>query len=125
MKMSKKAALLSGLVFPGLGHYVLKKYLVGVVLASTVCAGLYVLLAHTVERAQQIVDKIQSGEIAADAATIMEMATMQAESADASSVDIATAAIIVAWVIAIVDSYRVGRALDEKESAQDNNGTEP
>ena len=113
MKESRKAVLLSGLVFPGLGHFALKKYWVAAILASTACAGLYVLLAQTVALAQRIVDRIQSGEVAADIGTIVELFTEQAEGADIPSVKIATTAIVVSWLIGIFDSYRIGRKKDK------------
>ena len=97
----------------GLGHFALKKYWVAAILASTACASLYVLLAQTVALAQRIVDRIQSGEVAADIGTIVELFTEQAEGADMPSVEIATTAIVVSWLIGIFDSYRIGRKKDK------------
>ncbi len=63
MNKPMKAALLSAFVFPGVGHFLLKKYIPGTVLAGTAFAGLYLLIAKTVETALQIAEKIQSGEV--------------------------------------------------------------
>ena len=108
-----KAALLSAFVFPGVGHFLLKKYIPGAVLAGTAFAGLYFLIAKTVERALQIAEKIQSGEVQLDAATITELVSKQATGTEAQLLNIAAAVLFVSWLIGIVDSYRVGRAQDK------------
>ncbi len=108
-----KAALLSAFVFPGVGHFLLKKYIPGAILAGTAFAGLYFLIAKTVERALQIAEKIQSGEVPLDVATITELVSKQSMSTEDQLPTIAVVALIVSWLIGIVDSYRVGRAHDK------------
>jgi len=108
-----KAALLSALVFPGLGHFLLKKYVPGAALAGTALAGLFFLIAKTLERALQITEKLQSGEIQLDAATITELVSKQAAGSDAQPMNIAVAVLFISWIVGIVDSYRVGRAQDK------------
>ena len=113
MNKPMKAALLSAFVFPGVGHFLLKKYIPGTVLAGTAFAGLYFLIAKTVERALQITEKIQSGEVQLDAATITELVSKQAIGTEAQLLNIAAAVLFISWLIGIVDSYRVGRAQDK------------
>lgn len=108
-----KVALLSAFVFPGLGHFLLKKYVRGAALAGTAFAGLCFLIAKTVERALQITEKLQSGEIQLDAATITELVSKQAAGSDAQPLNIAVAVLFISWSIGIVDSYRIGRAQDK------------
>ena len=108
-----KAALLSAFVFPGVGHFLLKKYIPGAVLAGTAFAGLYFLIAKTVERALQIAEKIQSGEVQLDSATITELVSNQGTAAEIQLLNIAAAVLVISWLIGIVDSYRVGRAEDK------------
>jgi len=108
-----KAALLSAFVFPGVGHFFLKKYISGAILAGIAFAGLYFLIAKTVERALKIIEKIQSGEVQLDAATIMELASKQATATEAQLLNIAAAVLIISWLIGIFDAYRVGRAQDK------------
>lgn len=119
MNKAIKASLLSALVFPGSGHFLLKKYVPGTVLAGTALAGLGFLIAEAVEKALQITEKIQSGEVRMDAATIMEMVAKPATGADAQLLDIAMGALLIAWLIGIVDSYRVGRAQDKNVNGGD------
>ena len=112
MKKSTKAALLSAFVFPGIGHVYLKRYISGALLAGTAFITLYFVIAAAVERALQIVDKIQSGEIQADIAVITELVAKQVMGTDAQQINITTAVLIITWLIGIVDSYRVGRLQD-------------
>ncbi len=113
MNKPMKAALLSAFVFPGVGHFLLKKYIPGAVLAGTAFAGLYFLIAKTVERALQITEKIQSGEVQLDVGTITELVSKQATDTEAQLLSIAAAVLFISWLIGIVDSYRVGRAQDK------------
>jgi len=109
MNRSMKSALLSAFVFPGVGHVYLKRYIAGALLAATASISLYFIVSTAVERALQIADKIQSGEIQPDIAVITELVAKQAPGTEAQSVTIATAVLIIAWLIGIVDAYRVGR----------------
>ncbi len=113
MKKPTKAALLSAFVFPGVGHLLLRKYIPGATLAGTAIAGLYFLIANAVERALQITEKIQSGEIPLDAAIITELASKQATGTEGQLLNIAAAVVFISWLIGIVDSYRVAHALDK------------
>jgi hypothetical protein len=116
MKKSTKSALLSAFVFPGLGHFLLKKRIQGAALAGTAIAALYFLIARTVEKALQVFDKIASGEIQSDATSIAALVMEQTTGSETQLLRFATAALVIAWLIGIVDSYRVGRA-QEKNNA--------
>ncbi len=105
-----KAALLSAFVFPGVGHFLLKKYIPGAVLAGAAFAGLYFLIAKTLEKTLQITEKIQSGEVQLDVATITDLVSKQATGTETQLLNIAAAVLFISWIIGIVDSYRVGRS---------------
>jgi len=113
MKKPTKAALLSAFVFPGVGHFILKKRIHGTVLAGTAFVSLYFLIAKTVERTLLVSEKIQSGEVPLDTATIAELVSSQGSDTDAQLLNIAVTALFISWLIGIVDSYRVGRAQDK------------
>ena len=108
-----KAVMLSALVFPGAGHLFLKKYVSGTVFAGITVASLYFIISRTVERALEIVDKIQRGEVQLDIAAITELVSKQP--ADANLLNFTWTVLIIAWVIAIGDSYRVGRGQAKKD----------
>ncbi len=108
MKKSTKAALLSGLIFPGLGHMALKQYLRGSILMLAALIALIVIVTKAVEQALAIVDKINSGEIPLESVTITELASQSTGAAEGSILNIAVLVIIACWLIGIIDSYRLG-----------------
>ena len=114
MKKSTKALLLSALVFPGVGHIYLKKYLSGAVLVGASFAAVYYLMSKTLEKALEIAENIQSGDMPLDVEAITELVSKQSTVAEAQLVNIATATFIICWLIGIIDSYRAGSALDKK-----------
>jgi len=117
MKKSTKAVLLSAFVFPGAGHFFLKKHIAGIVLSGAAFAALYVVIANLVERAQQIAGKLQSGEIRMDIAEITDLVSRQPMGTEDQSAGIATAVLIIAWLGSIADSYRVGHMQDKGTKA--------
>jgi len=109
MKDATKAALLSTLVFPGTGHFFLKKHLPGTLLAGSAFASLYLVFSRMLERTFQIAEKIQSGEIQPDVAVIAELILKQPAGTDVQLYTTAWTVLIISWLIGIVDSYRIGR----------------
>jgi hypothetical protein len=114
VRYSIKAALLSALVFPGVGHLYLKRYLRGVLLAAGAAALSYFILSVALESAFDIVGKIQAGDIPPNVESISELVSKASQS-NARSTDIATTILLALWVIGIVDSYREGRARDKSK----------
>tara|TARA_B110000495_G_scaffold168561_1_gene155546 strand:- start:149 stop:502 length:354 start_codon:yes stop_codon:yes gene_type:complete len=115
MNKPVKAALLSALIIPGAGHFFLKRTLSGVVLAGVAVVALYVLVSSVVERALELVNKIQRGEVSPDIAAMTELVIKQPMGAEAQAINIATLTLMVVWLVAVVDSYRVGR-LEERNT---------
>ena len=106
--------LLSAFVFPGAGHFFLKRHIVGAVLAGTALTTLYLVISNVFVRAQQIAQKIQSGDILLDVAAIAESLSRQTTGIETQSLNLATAVFTLTWLAGIVDSYRVGRQQNEK-----------
>jgi len=113
VKKPTKAALLSGLVFPGLGHFFLKKRIAGAILFGTALTSLYFLMARSVTAALRITEQIQSGEVDLNNTTITDLIATQSSTGDGQLLEFATAVLVVSWLIGIFDSYRVGRAADD------------
>jgi hypothetical protein len=109
MKRSNKAALLSALVFPGVGHLYLKRFIIGLLLSGGAATATYFIVSNTVSKALDIVEKIQSEGLSVDVNAISLLVTEQSRGAENSYLSFATAALIVFWIIGIVDSYRLGR----------------
>ena len=113
MKGSSKAALLSGLIFPGIGHIVLKQYLRGSVLMLFALVALSVIVTRIYQRALTIVDRINSGDIPVDTGAIAEMVSNSTSGADSSIENIAVVVLGACWLIGIIDSYRIGVAQEK------------
>ena len=118
MRGTKKAVLLSALLFPGAGHYFLKQYLQAILLSAVACCGLYFLIVETVVRSQRIAEQILADEIAYDIATIAKLASTNSAGSDGQLLNAATTAVALAWLIGIVDTYRVGRRLDSQTTGE-------
>jgi predicted small integral membrane protein len=117
MKKSTKAVLLSALVFPGLGHLSLKKYVPAAVLAGASFASIYYTITKSVENALQIVEKIQMDYSQPDVAAIIDSVSQQPVGSDAYLIDIATTVFVICWLFGIIDSYRAGRAQEKTDEA--------
>lgn len=116
MSKSTKSVILSLLVLPGAGHFFLKKYYMGSALASISVVSVYYILSIALEKAVDISQKIQLGEIHPDIIAVTEMISNNpVGSDDAQVVSVATTSIIICWLIGIVDSYRVGRMQDKNK----------
>jgi hypothetical protein len=112
MKKSSKAVLLSALVLPGAGHVFLKRYVSAMVLIGISLAALYVLISTAVEQALQISEKILNGEIQPDIASIAQMVSESSIGAETQLVSLSTTALILVWLVSIIDSFRAGRLQD-------------
>ena len=111
MKKSLKAALFSAFLFPGSGQLLLKKYPSAIFFALFACAGLYLLFSDLLSRTQEIVEKVQSGEVAADLATITELVHQQSQII-IESLSPALTILLITWLVSIVEAYRVGRKFE-------------
>lgn len=119
MKKSEKAALFSGLVFPGVGHFILKRYARGMVFFVPSMIGLIFILDDVVTRASSAVDKILSGAVSSDLETITRLVALS--ESDSLKLNIAMAVLIACWGIGIIDSYRIGR-LEESANERRESG---
>lgn len=113
MKRSSKAALLSGLVFPGVGHIVLKHYVRGSVLVLTALVASSVILSGLYEQAMAIVDRINIGDLPTDAEAILKMVSESASNPNSLFENIAVFTLGACWLFGVIDSYRLGSAQEK------------
>ena len=81
-------------------------------------AGLYYLISNAVDRAVQISEEIRSGDVPLDVGAITELVSKQATGSEAQLINLATAAVVMCWLVGIVDSYKVGRARDRETGSE-------
>jgi hypothetical protein len=122
MTRSTQAALLSGLIFPGIGHMVLKQYLRGSVLMIFALIASSVIVTAAIQRALTIVDRIIGGEIPVETGAITALVSKSASGADSSSVNVSVILLGVCWLIGIIDSYRLGISQEKQNIRMPSHG---
>ena len=115
MTKSTKAVLLSALLFPGSGHFYLKKPIMGSVLTIISIVCLYFFTVSVFSLAKAISDKILTGEIAPDIIEISAAITNGLADSGLHQLNILTISIFSCWLFGMVDAYRLGRKADQKE----------
>jgi hypothetical protein len=115
MKNSIKGAALSGLLFPGLGQVVLGHYKRGIALALSVLVCLLVIVVKALRQALVILDKIEAEGRVVDMSTISSIASRSSTASDAVIYNFVLLLIMLLWIVAIVDAYRLGRKKDLEE----------
>jgi hypothetical protein len=112
MKNSMKGALLSGLVFPGLGQIALKHYWRGFALVLAVMAGLYIMIVTAVQQAYVILDTLEAEGGMPDSDTISQAAAQAAAASDSPMITAVSVLILVCWIVGIIDAWRIGKQKD-------------
>ena len=104
--MEIKAALLSGLVFPGLGQIYLKRYLHGLFFIVLVVSGLAVIVAIATAAALESLNATQGQGRTIDMNTIANLAAAQQNSIYC---EVILLLIVCCWILSIIDAYKTGR----------------
>jgi TM2 domain-containing membrane protein YozV len=117
LKNSLKGALLSGLIFPGLGQMVLKRYRRGVVLMLAVIAALTVMIMTAVQQAYAVLENIEASGVTPDSDSIRQAAEQAAAASDSRIIPAMALVIMVCWVGGIIDAYLIGRQQDRAARA--------
>ena len=120
MKSAVKAALLSGLLFPGLGQMYLKRYTRGLSIIIVVVLGMILVIGMATVGALDSLKKIQAEGGNADMDTILNLAATSSSHYAAYS-NMILLFIAFCWLFSVIDAYRIGKrsllkARDEKES---------
>lgn len=126
MNNSLKGAFLSGLIFPGLGQFVLKNYKRGAVIMLTVLVSLSVVVVKAVQHALAILEKVESEGGAISMSTISNAATQASTTSGSLTFNLVLLLVILCWIIGIVDAYRIGKKKDIEEgsASQASNGND-
>ena len=113
MKKSTKAALLSGLVFPGLGHLVSRSYYRAGALVLGSAVAMYVVVSITVRQAMAVVDRILNGELDIASSNITELAVATLDPVESQTASYALWIFLLLWLVAIIDAWRLGNTMDK------------
>ena len=110
MRKSTQALLWSAAIFPGAGHLFLKSFARGIALIAISLISLSLLLIQIVQYASQVIEKALAEGSSLDLQYLVAT-TMQA-SADDKILNAALWALILCWVLGMVDAYLLGKKLE-------------
>jgi hypothetical protein len=112
MRPSLKGALLSGLIFPGLGQIVLKRYQRGAVLIAAVLISMTIIVVEAVRLALIILAQIEAEGGPIDIGTVSAAAARASTASSSLTINGLFAVILGCWIFAIIDAYRIGKKTD-------------
>ena len=115
MRKSLKGALLSGLVFPGYGQFVMKHYIRGIVLMLTCLTGLVVIGVKVRQQIFIVLEKIEYVDGAIDMSEIINAVNLAGTASGDVIYRFASLLLLFCWIIGIIDAYRIGWRKDLEE----------
>lgn len=109
MNQSIKGALLSGLVFPGMGHIFLKQYRRGtaIIIISLVC--LVVMTVNMIQKTMVVLEKLQLEGGVIDIEIITQLVSQSSQHSDNFLFNLALILMSISWIFGIVDAYNIGK----------------
>ncbi len=114
MKKSLKGALISGLVFPGLGQVILKGYKRGALLILMISVAMLIFILKAVEQAFIILENVESAGGALDMNALLNAAAEASTSPANSAMNYALSFIFLCWLYSIIDAFLLGRRRDRE-----------
>jgi len=117
MKKPMKAALLSALVYPGVGQLICQAYWRAFGLVVIFSVAVYYYVEEVVSKYQPLVDKVKSGEVALNSQALVAEITKNPIIFDHQLVSTLTCILITCWLVGIIDAYRLGIKKDANASS--------
>jgi TM2 domain-containing membrane protein YozV len=112
MHSAIKAALLSGLVFPGAGQIYLKRIIRGIGYIIVTLIPMVVVVADLTRMATHALDNLAGQGDAIDMTAISNAATHAAADASGLRINMLLLLMVVCWLVSVVDAFRLGRQRD-------------
>ena len=115
MKQTIKVTLLSVLVFPGVGHLVLKKYPIALAFIASASYLLFGIISEVIDKTQMIVDSVLRGDIPMEATAIRQALFDQQVLAGQNQTFVMYLLVLI-WAIAAFDAYRLANKNSQTNS---------
>ncbi len=109
MKQDLKAALLTAIVYPGAGHFSLKKHLIGAIFAGVFSVLLILTFQDIFAIAQCTANEIVNGKIPMSVTAILKAAQQPSNACAQLAEYKYLPLMIIIWVLSMMDAYRLGR----------------
>jgi hypothetical protein len=113
MQRAVSAGLLSAFVFPGAGHWYLRRRRRACVFLLPTLAAVFVFASDVMQRASALADQVIAGTLPLDPTAIA--ARLQAQGGSSALGTVCGAVLVACWLGSIVDSVLVARALERGE----------
>jgi hypothetical protein len=113
MQRAVSAGLLSAFVFPGAGHWYLRRRRRACVFLLPTLAAVFVFASDVMQRASALADQVIAGTLPLDPAA--NAARLQAQGGSSALGTVCGAVLVACWLGSIVDSVLVARALERGE----------
>ena len=107
MNPSLKAALLSALIFPGVGQLAAGYKKRGWVIITANAVLLYLIFGEIMQKAYHVLTEMQKNGNAMDIEAISNVTTKLSGFSDNTYLNILLTMLIISWVYAIFDAYRI------------------
>ena len=113
MNKPMKAALLSALVFPGVGQISIghKKRGWFIILLNSIF--LYMIISEIIKQASSLVEKMQKSGVALDYESISNKTSGLVSFSDNYSLNILLMLLIFGWIVSVIDAYILGKKTTE------------
>jgi len=117
MRNSTKGALYSGLIFPGLGQIVLKRYQRGSIIMIAVLVSMFIFIDKAVGEALAIVNNTQltGGAISMD--SISDAASQVSATSSDLVMNVTLVLVMICWILGSIDAYLIGRKMDAQQTS--------
>jgi len=111
MKKSIKSALLSALIFPGLGQILAGYKKRGWLIILINCVLLYLMISEIVQQAHDVINSMQKNGIALDVEQISNTTSALIGFSSNSYLNSLLIILIISWAYAIYDAYHISGKL--------------
>ena len=117
MHQSTKAALLSGLIFPGMGQLSTGNKKRGWIFVSAIIINIYLMINEIISEAQDVILDMQRKGMALDADNISKATSELSGFSENIYLNVLLVTFIIIWFISIVDAYKMGKLSSYKNNS--------
>ena len=116
MRSSVKGALLSGLVYPGLGQIVQKNYIRGVIMIVVTSWCLYQIFLKMLRQIMGLFEGINGAEIVISTDDIVGLIIELMPDIEGYSYGMLILALAVCWIVSVTDAFLAGKGIEAGEN---------
>lgn len=120
MYLAIKAALLSGLLFPGAGQIYLKRTLRGIGYIIATLIPMIIVVADLTRIATRALDNLAVPGSVIDMTTISDAAARATAHASGLRIDLMLMVMVGCWLVSVVDAFRLGKHRDRQPEIPDH-----